>query len=132
MTGRGETNQTLISKNIRESSDISQQRRQQAIVPETNWIMQDKRKVRNNDRNRSSGTNLVIRRKQSSTVKEPMALCFTYRVKQKKELDETEKLKTKMQKQKLENTLKKQLKTEKIESGKQGPTGSYINLLTAF
>ena len=61
-----------------------------------------------------------------------MALCFTYRVKQKKKLDETEQLKTELQKEKLENTLKKQLKTEKIESGKQGPTGSYINLLTAF
>ena len=61
-----------------------------------------------------------------------MALCFTYRVKQKKKLDKTGQLKTELQKQKLENTLKKQLKKEKIESGKQGPTGSYINLLTAF
>ena len=61
-----------------------------------------------------------------------MALCFTYRVKQKKELDRTKQLKTEIQKQKLENTLKKKLKTEKSESGKQGPTGSYINLLTAF
>lgn len=131
MTGRGESNQTLKTKKIRESSDISQQRGPQAIVPETNWIMQDKRKVLDDDRTRSSGTKLVVRRKQSSAIEEPMALCFTYRVKQKKKL-ETEQLKTELQKQKLENTLKKQLKTEKSESGKQGPTGSYINLLTAF
>ena len=61
-----------------------------------------------------------------------MALCFTYRVKQKRELDKPEQLKTEIQKQKLENTLKAQMKKEKKESGKQGPTGSYINLLTAF
>ena len=61
-----------------------------------------------------------------------MALCFTYRVKQKGKLDKTKELKTEVEKQKLENTLKKQMKEEKKESGKQGPTGSYINLLTAF
>ena len=63
MRARGNTNQTLISKNMREKSDISQQGGPQAIVPETNWIMQDKRKVRKDDRNRSSGTKLVVRRK---------------------------------------------------------------------
>ena len=61
-----------------------------------------------------------------------MALCFTYRVKQSRKLDKPEQLKTEIQKQKLENTLKTQMKKEKKESGKQGPTGSYINLLTAF
>jgi len=61
-----------------------------------------------------------------------MALCFTYRVKQNRKLDKPEQLKTEIQKQKLENTLKAQMKKEKKESGKQGPTGSYINLLTAF
>ena len=61
-----------------------------------------------------------------------MALCFTYRVGKKTELDKPEQLKTEVQKQKLEKTLKAQMKKEKKESGKQGPTGSYINLLTAF
>ena len=54
-----------------------------------------------------------------------MALCFTYRVKQKGKLDKTKELKTEVEKQKLENTLKKQMKEEKRKAenrDRQDPT----------